>query len=179
MGSKFAAEAQKHVADKLVPQVDMPFIDGSGIALDVIINPNSFPTRGTGAFTSNQRKCRLVVSEDPMRDCDPHEPGNHEYCRSNHDSMMPSDHQDIRERMLAMGLQEYGYERLRDPRTGELLPGRVAVGILPVLRLPHIPECKVHARGRGCGPVLMVSNAPPKGRSKNGAFRFGYSLFCY
>jgi DNA-directed RNA polymerase beta subunit len=53
---------------------------------------------------------------------------------------------DIKERLKKAGFVGNGKEKLRSGTTGQLIDGMVFMGPVPIMKLPHIAEAKMHAR---------------------------------
>ena len=64
-----------------------------------------------------------------------------------------------------------GKFNLRDGRTGDYLDGKVAVGVMYMLKLDHMVDDKIHARS--VGPYSKITQQPLGGKSQNGGQRFG------
>ena|SRR5688572_33476636 len=72
---------------------------------------------------------------------------------------------DLKQHMQRRGVEFLGYRRVRDPDTGELRPGRVALGLVYIHMLDHQPEAKKHARGLESGHRTIITGGPIKVRS--------------
>jgi DNA-directed RNA polymerase subunit beta len=64
-----------------------------------------------------------------------------------------------------------GKAHLFDGRTGEPIPGRIAVGYIYILKLLHLVDDKIHARSTG--PYSMITQQPLGGKAQFGGQRFG------
>ena len=64
-----------------------------------------------------------------------------------------------------------GKANLFDGRTGEPIPGEIAVGYIYILKLLHLVDDKIHARSTG--PYSMITQQPLGGKAQFGGQRFG------
>jgi len=64
-----------------------------------------------------------------------------------------------------------GKAHLFDGRTGEPIPGEIAVGYIYILKLLHLVDDKIHARSTG--PYSMITQQPLGGKAQFGGQRFG------
>ena len=58
-----------------------------------------------------------------------------------------------------------------DGRSGEPIPGEIAVGYIYILKLLHLVDDKIHARSTG--PYSMITQQPLGGKAQFGGQRFG------
>jgi len=82
--------------------------------------------------------------------------------------------QDVQDAMVEAGfdpIKNKGKFNLIDGRTGEYFDGKVAVGIMYMMKLDHMVDDKIHARA--VGPYSKITQQPLGGKSQNGGQRFG------
>jgi DNA-directed RNA polymerase subunit beta len=60
---------------------------------------------------------------------------------------------------------------VRDGLTGDILPNRMTVGVIYMLKLEHLADEKIHARS--IGPYSLVTQQPLGGKAQFGGQRFG------
>jgi DNA-directed RNA polymerase subunit beta len=60
---------------------------------------------------------------------------------------------------------------LRDGLTGDMVPNKITVGIIYMLKLEHLADEKIHARS--IGPYSLVTQQPLGGKAQFGGQRFG------
>ncbi len=159
VGDKFTTRAsQKGTVGQMVSQEDLPFSCTTGMSPDVVINPHAFPSRMTIAYF-----IELILSKIG--------------CLAGHptfDGSAFSEHAEydtLAGHLATFGFLGSGKERFISGRTGELLEGDVLMGPMFHLRLKHMVDDKIHARGTGS--VMQLTRQPNEGRSNHGALRFG------
>ena len=79
--------------------------------------------------------------------------------------------EDIKETLVAAGVNEDGKSVVYDGRTGEKFDNRVTVGYMYYLKLHHLVDDKIHARSTG--PYSLVTQQPLGGKAQFGGQRFG------
>ena len=185
-GDKLAGRhGNKGVIAKILPQEDMPFLE-DGTPVDIVLNPLGVPGRmnigqilethlgwaaaaGWNVDVADPRAARLpdvVKSVAPgTKIATPVFDGAREEELSLVlDSTTPT----------ADGLKlvnPNGKAHLFDGRTGEPIPGEIAVGYIYILKLLHLVDDKIHARSTG--PYSMITQQPLGGKAQFGGQRFG------
>ena len=79
--------------------------------------------------------------------------------------------EDIKETLVAAGVDEDGKSVVYDGRTGDKFDNRVTVGYMYYLKLHHLVDDKIHARSTG--PYSLVTQQPLGGKAQFGGQRFG------
>lgn len=131
IGDKFASlSAQKGTAGQLLNQEDMPFTQ-EGIFCDVIINPHALPSRMT---TSQLIEClfgkKICVTGQSSK--------------PNATAFEDRKIEDIGDILVEYGFNRYGYEKLINGVTGEMMNGLIFIGPTYYQRLKHMVSDKVH-----------------------------------
>ena len=185
-GDKLAGRhGNKGVIAKILPVEDMPFMN-DGTPVDIVLNPLGVPGRmnvgqvlethlgwaaaaGWEVDASDPRVAKLpkeVQSVEPRsRIATPVFDGAREDELS---TILEST------RPTADGLHlvnANGKASLFDGRSGEPIPGEIAVGYIYILKLLHLVDDKIHARSTG--PYSMITQQPLGGKAQFGGQRFG------
>ena len=185
-GDKLAGRhGNKGVIAKILPVEDMPFMN-DGTPVDIVLNPLGVPGRmnvgqvlethlgwaaaaGWEVDASDPRVAKLpkeVQSVEPRsRIATPVFDGAREDALS---TILEST------RPTADGLHlvnANGKASLFDGRSGEPIPGEIAVGYIYILKLLHLVDDKIHARSTG--PYSMITQQPLGGKAQFGGQRFG------
>lgn len=185
-GDKLAGRhGNKGVIAKILPVEDMPFMN-DGTPVDIVLNPLGVPGRmnvgqvlethlgwaaaaGWEVDASDPRVVKLpkeVQSVEPRsRIATPVFDGAREDELS---TILEST------RPTADGLRlvnANGKASLFDGRSGEPIPGEIAVGYIYILKLLHLVDDKIHARSTG--PYSMITQQPLGGKAQFGGQRFG------
>ena len=156
VGDKMAGRhGNKGVVSRILPQEDMPFLE-DGRPLDIVLNPLGVPSRmNIGqvlevhlGFAAKKLGWKV---ETPVFDG----------ARLN----------DIKDTLVAAGVDEDGKSVVYDGRTGEKFDNRVTVGYMYYLKLHHLVDDKIHARSTG--PYSLVTQQPLGGKAQFGGQRFG------
>ncbi len=156
VGDKMAGRhGNKGVISRILPQEDMPFLE-DGTPLDIVLNPLGVPSRmNIGqvlevhlGFAAKKRGWKV---ETPVFDS--------------------ASLEDIKEMLVAAGVDADGKSVLYDGRTGEKFDNRVTVGYMYYLKLHHLVDDKIHARSTG--PYSLVTQQPLGGKAQFGGQRFG------
>lgn len=165
IGDKLSSRhGQKGVIGEIEPQEDMPFSLVTGMTPDIIINPHAIPTRMTlgQIFESLQGKATALSGEFYEGSC------------FGYESTEGTDDGDLKifgDVLKKHGFEAQGYETFADGRTGEIMKGKIFVGLVHYERLKHMVDDKIHARATG--PVQFLTRQPVEGRSRDGGLRFG------
>jgi len=156
VGDKLAGRhGNKGVISKVVPQVDMPYLE-DGTPVDIIISPLSVLSRmNLGqlyeahlGWAAKKLGCKVAV---PV--FEKIEEGK------------------IVELLRKAGLPADGKVTLYDGRTGEPKKEKTVVGVAYIMKLVHMVEDKVHARSTG--PYSLVTQQPLGGKAQMGGQRLG------
>jgi len=78
---------------------------------------------------------------------------------------------EIRQLLVAAGVDEVGQTTLHDGLTGEPFDNQVTVGTMYMLKLHHLVDNKIHARSTG--PYSLVTQQPLGGKAQFGGQRLG------
>jgi len=78
---------------------------------------------------------------------------------------------DIKDELKRAGLPEGGKMTLYDGRTGLPFREKITVGFMYIMKLIHMVEDKIHARG--IGPYSLITQQPLGGKAQFGGQRFG------
>ncbi len=156
VGDKMAGRhGNKGVVSRILPQEDMPFLE-DGTPLDIVLNPLGVPSRmNIGqvlevhlGFAAKKLGWKI---ETPVFD--------------------GATLEDIKDTLVAAGVDPDGKSVLYDGRTGEQFHNRVTVGYMYYLKLHHLVDDKIHARSTG--PYSLVTQQPLGGKAQFGGQRFG------
>ncbi len=156
VGDKMAGRhGNKGVVSRILPQEDMPFLE-DGRPLDIVLNPLGVPSRmNIGqvlevhlGFAAKKLGWKV---ETPVFD--------------------GATLDDIKETLVAAGVDEDGKSVVYDGRTGEKFDNRVTVGYMYYLKLHHLVDDKIHARSTG--PYSLGTQQPLGGKAQFGGQRFG------
>ena len=185
-GDKLAGRhGNKGVIAKILPQEDMPFLE-DGTPVDIVLNPLGVPGRmnigqilethlgwaaaaGWNVDVSDPRAVRLPEAVKSVP------PGT---------KIATPVFDGAREEELSLVLESTtptadgltlvnpnGKANLFDGRTGDPIPGEIAVGYIYILKLLHLVDDKIHARSTG--PYSMITQQPLGGKAQFGGQRFG------
>jgi DNA-directed RNA polymerase beta subunit len=156
IGDKFviSAHGQKGTIGSIVPDVDLPFSESTGMIPDIIMSPLAFPGRMTIALPIEH----LLGKEYAM--------GLRREADGTAFQKVPDD--------LKFDLIT---EKMYDGITGEPIEAELAIGPISAMRLKHLSEEKLHGRSRG--PLDLLTRQPKEGKGKGlgsaigGAIRIG------
>jgi len=185
-GDKLAGRhGNKGVIAKILPVEDMPFL-ADGTPVDIVLNPLGVPGRmnvgqvlethlGWAAATgwevdgSDARATNLPAEVQSV-------PPRSRVATPVFDGAREDELSAILEstRPTADGLHlvnANGKASLFDGRSGEPIPGEIAVGYIYILKLLHLVDDKIHARSTG--PYSMITQQPLGGKAQFGGQRFG------
>ena len=150
VGDKMAGRhGNKGVVSRILPQEDMPFLE-DGRPLDIVLNPLGVPSRmNIGqvlevhlGFAAKQLGWKV---ETPVFD--------------------GATLEDIKETLVAAGVNEDGKSVVYDGRTGEKFDNRVTVGYMYYLKLHHLVDDKIHAH------AIRQIGSTPAASGRQGAVR--------
>lgn len=155
-GDKMAGRhGNKGVVSVIVPEEDMPFMP-DGTPVDVLLNPLGVPSRmNIGQVL--EMHLGMAARELGIKVSTPVFDGATE--------------EDVWSTVKEAGLEFDAKTTLYDGRTGEPFDGKVAVGIMYLLKLAHMVDDKLHARSTG--PYSLVTQQPLGGKAQFGGQRFG------
>lgn len=159
---------QKGVIGDIIPGVDMPFIESTGIPLDMLMNPHSIGSRMTNGHTLESQLGLIASIIGETIDGTPFHFD---------DSLVGNDPSpnaivDAIEKMLTKhGITQKGCYVMRDGVTGRRMEMLVYAGPVAMQRLKHVVAGKFQARSRG--PVVPSTGQPVVGRKKDGGGKTG------
>ncbi len=78
---------------------------------------------------------------------------------------------EIRQLLVAAGVDEVGQSVLYDGLSGERFDNLVTVGVMYIMKLHHLVDTKIHARSTG--PYSLVTQQPLGGKAQFGGQRLG------
>lgn len=171
----------KGVIGAIVPEKEMPRLpDETGLhpqlrgrAIDVLLNPHGVISRmNLGQLLETHVGLVLHCGMSPADLMPPDRLGAREIGQPFLE-WRPDDFDRLRIALESLGLDRYGRIPLLIPGTG---PTRspVTVGCQYIVRLKHVPECKVQARRGGVGaPYSACSGQAVRGRARGGGQRMG------
>ncbi len=155
-GDKMAGRhGNKGVVSRVMPQEDMPFLE-DGTPVDICLNPLGVPSRmNVGQILETH----LGFAAKLM----------------GYQAITPvftgANKEDIAEALNEAGMNPSGKSQLYDGRTGEKFKQRTTVGVMYMLKLHHLVQDKIHARGTG--PYSLITQQPLGGKARMGGQRFG------
>jgi len=185
-GDKLAGRhGNKGVIAKILPVEDMPFLS-DGTPVDIVLNPLGVPGRmnigqilethlGWAAATGwevDVADARVTNLPEEVRSVGPRS----RVATPVFDGAREDELSAILEstRPTADGVHlvnANGKASLFDGRSGEPIPGEIAVGYIYILKLLHLVDDKIHARSTG--PYSMITQQPLGGKAQFGGQRFG------
>ena len=156
VGDKLAGRyGNKGVVSVVLPESDMPYM-ANGETVDIVLNPLGVPSRmNLGQLLETH--LGLVAKQLDWKVATPAFDGAKE--------------SEIKELLRANGLPEDGKMQLYDGRTGLPFENKTTVGVMYMLKLNHMVEDKIHARG--IGTYALITQQPLGGRGQLGGQRFG------
>ena len=156
VGDKLAGRyGNKGVISIVLPECDMPYMP-NGETVDICLNPLGVPSRMN---LSQLMEIHLGWAAKNL-DWKVATPG-----------FDGASEEEIRELLKANNLPEDGKMQLYDGRTGLPFENKTSVGVMYMLKLDHMVEDKIHARG--IGTYALITQQPLGGRSQLGGQRFG------
>ena len=158
LGDKFSSRhGQKGTIGMLLDAQDMPRT-AEGLVPDIMVNPHCIPSRMTVAQLLEQvfAKFGAVVG-----------------AKINATSFMNDDQSftAIANALESLGLQRHGEEILYNGMTGKMFTGSVFMGPLYFMRIKHLVQDKLNARGAGRKEIR--THQPTGGRGNEGGMRIG------
>ena len=156
VGDKLAGRyGNKGVISVVLPESDMPYMP-NGETVDIVLNPLGIPSRmNLGQLL--EMHLGLAAKSLDWKIASPAFDGAKE--------------EDIRELLRANNLPEDGKMQLYDGRTGLPFENKTTVGVMYMLKLIHMVDDKIHARG--IGTYALITQQPLGGRGQLGGQRFG------
>ena len=156
VGDKLAGRyGNKGVISVVLPESDMPYMP-NGETVDVVLNPLGVPSR-MNLSQLLEVSLGLAAKSLDWKIATP--------------SFNGATEDEIKELLKANNLPEDGKMQLYDGRTGLPFEGKTTVGVMYMLKLNHMVEDKIHARG--IGTYALITQQPLGGRSQLGGQRFG------
>lgn len=156
IGDKMSGRhGNKGVISLVLPEEDMPYLP-DGTPVDVILNPQGVPSRMN---LGQVLELHLGMAAKKLG----------VYCSTPVFDGASID--DIKDMMKEANMDEDGKTVLYDGKTGEPFDGRVAVGVMYMIKLDHMVDDKLHARSTG--PYSLVTQQPLGGKAQFGGQRFG------
>ena len=156
VGDKLAGRyGNKGVVSIVLPESDMPYMP-NGETVDICLNPLGIPSRMN---LSQLLEIHLGWAAKHL-DWKVATPG-----------FDGATEEEIKELLRANNLPEDGKMQLYDGRTGLPFENKTAVGVMYMLKLDHMVDDKIHARG--IGTYALITQQPLGGRSQLGGQRFG------
>jgi DNA-directed RNA polymerase subunit beta len=155
-GDKLAGRhGNKGIVSKILPIEEMPFM-ADGTPVDIIIDPLSVASRmNIGQILETH----LGFAAQKL--------GYHAVSPS----LSGATEADIKVELKAAGYSEDGKVLLYDGRTGLVLPEKITVGYIYMMKLIHMVEDKIHMRSTG--PYSLITQQPLGGKAQFGGQRFG------
>ena len=158
LGDKFSSRhGQKGTMGMLLDAQDMPRT-AEGLVPDIIVNPHCIPSRMTIAQLLEQLFGKLGAIMG---------------AKMNATAFMnePDSYQSIGDALETLGFQRDGEEILYSGITGRMFTTSVFMGPLYFMRLKHLTQDKLNARGKG--RKEMRTHQPTGGRGNEGGMRIG------
>ncbi len=156
-GDKITSQhGQKGVAGGLVHQMDLPFVEKTGMVADLYVNTHGFPSRMTVGEPKEMVNGKLGALQGMIVDATPF--------RHMQDAK-------TWKLLLECGFELSGKEYMRSGITGELYDEPVLIGLVDILLLKQRSLEKIHSRQRG--RRQRIKNQPTEGKSADGGLRFG------
>jgi len=156
IGDKFSSRhGQKGTIGNIMLECDMPFTE-NGLIPDIIVNPHAIPSRMTIAQLIEELLGKVCV---------------HLGCLGDGTAFMGMSVNDLKEPLLAAGLEAYGNEVMYNGKTGEMIETLVFTGPCYYQRLKHMVVDKINSRSQG--PIVSLTRQPTEGRARDGGLRFG------
>ncbi len=185
-GDKLAGRhGNKGVISKILPVEDMPFLE-DGTPVDIVLNPLGVPGRmnigqilethlgwaAAAGWSVDVADPRAALLPDAVKSI---APGTKvatpvfDGAREEELSLVLDSTTPTKDGLKLVNPN--GKANLFDGRTGEPIPGEIAVGYIYILKLLHLVDDKIHARSTG--PYSMITQQPLGGKAQFGGQRFG------
>ena len=185
-GDKLAGRhGNKGVISKILPVEDMPFLE-DGTPVDIVLNPLGVPGRmnigqilethlgwaAAAGWSVDAADPRAALLPDAVKSI---APGTKvatpvfDGAREEELSLVLDSTTPTKDGLKLVNPN--GKANLFDGRTGEPIPGQIAVGYIYILKLLHLVDDKIHARSTG--PYSMITQQPLGGKAQFGGQRFG------
>lgn len=158
VGDKFASRhAQKCTIGRIADPEDMPYVEGTGIRPDIIMNPHALPSRQTVGQVLEMvaGKVALLKGERIVADV---------FEKPNIKNMV--------EILRQYNFDQSGGEVLIDPKTGQRFSSKVLIGPCYYQALKHQVKFKIQSR-EGFGATDPITGQPVGGRQVKGGTREG------
>jgi len=171
VGDKIAGRhGNKGIISRILPRQDMPFLP-DGTPIDIILNPLGVPSRMN---VGQLYECLLGLAGHKL---------NHRF------KILPFDEMygpEVSRILINKKLRQASIENnqawlfnpyspgkivLIDGRTGKEFENPITVGNAYILKLIHLVDDKMHARGTG--PYSLITQQPLGGKAQHGGQRFG------
>ena len=146
---------QKGVVGMIYNSEDLPFTS-EGIIPDIIMNCHAKPSRMTIGQLLETYLGKVSCMKGKIADGTP---------------FRGVSVSDIDLEATPYNLGKMGKEVMFNGKTGEMLKGKVFIGVTYYQRLRHMVQDKIHARSKG--PMQILTRQPVEGRSRKGGFRMG------
>ena len=157
-GDKYAARYSQKGTIRIVDELDMPFVEATGVVPDVMINVTVFPSRKTVSYFYEIITGKAAALSGDTVDATAFEDVDMDKWN------------DILEKH---GYSKKGTERMRDGKTGHAIQTDIYIGVAYIQALKHQPQDKIGVRSQG--PICSTTHAAVKGRFKNGGLRLTLS----
>ncbi len=185
-GDKLAGRhGNKGVISKILPVEDMPFLE-DGTPVDIVLNPLGVPGRmnigqilethlgwaAAAGWSVDVADPRAALLPDAVKSV---APGTKvatpvfDGAREEELSLVLDSTTPTKDGLKLVNPN--GKANLFDGRTGDPIPGEIAVGYIYILKLLHLVDDKIHARSTG--PYSMITQQPLGGKAQFGGQRFG------
>ena len=179
-----AVTATRVSSPRSFPSEDMPFLE-DGTPVDIVLNPLGVPGRmnvgqilethlgwaAAAGGKSTRHDPRAATLPKAVQSVD-HDPiATPVFDGAREDELSSCWSRPRRQRMACTLVNANGKASLFDGRTGEPIPGEIAVGYIYILKLLHLVDDKIHARSTG--PYSMITQQPLGGKAQFGGQRFG------
>lgn len=158
VGDKFASRhAQKCTIGRIADPEDMPYVEGTGIRPDIIMNPHALPSRQTVGQVLEMVAAKVALLKGERIVADVFE-------KPNIKNMV--------EVLRQYNFDQSGGEVLIDPKTGQRFSSKVLIGPCYYQALKHQVKFKIQSR-EGFGATDPITGQPVGGRQVKGGTREG------
>ncbi len=156
VGDKLAGRyGNKGVISVVLPECDMPYMP-NGETVDIVLNPLGIPSR---------------MNLGQLMEMHLGWAAKHLDWKVESPAFDGASEEEIRQLLKSNNLPEDGKMQLYDGRTGLPFENKTTVGTMYMLKLDHMVEDKIHARG--IGTYALITQQPLGGRNQLGGQRFG------